>query len=92
MRPVLILAILALAGCSSDIDRVSAACARLGAPPGTSDYWACAQSQEAVDQHDRDRWAGLTALGVGIMAQPQPRPWTASCYGAGSFTSCSGVR
>lgn len=67
----LLLALL-LAGCSSYADRVAAHCARLGAAPGTSEYWGCVQQTQAIDAQDRAMWGGVAAAGAGMLAQPQP--------------------
>lgn len=71
MKPVLLAALVALGGCSSYADRVSATCSRFGAGPGTSHYRDCIEQQQAIDAHDRAMWGGVTASGAALLA-PQP--------------------
>lgn len=87
---ILLVVAVALAGCSSYADRGAATCSRLGAPPGSPNYWPCVQQQQAIDAQDRAMWGGVAASGAAVMSRPAPQPWTASCSTVGGTTFCSG--
>ena len=90
MRTLLILATLAVAGCSTYEERLAGTCQRLGAQQGTPEYWQCVQFQHENDAQNRAMWSGVSAAGFGMMAQPQRQPWSATCTSVGNFTNCSG--
>ena len=71
MKIAIVLALCALASCSTYEQRVAGHCERLGEGPGTSYYHACVERTEALQQRNEEMWSGTTAAGAALMA-PQP--------------------
>lgn len=80
MRFLLLAGVVALAGCSTYEQRVAGHCARLGAGPGTSQYWPCVERTELLDQRNREMWSTTAVAGAGMLTPAPsyyvvPRSW-----------------
>ena len=60
-----------LPGCTSLEDRIVASCERLGAQPGTPEFWQCEQQQVAVHQQRAAMFSHMAIQGA-WMLQPPP--------------------
>ncbi len=88
MKAAAILALIALAGCSTYEERVANTCSRLGAPPGSSEYWPCVHHEMEIDQRDRAAGAGMMMTGAALLYRPPVQQ--ATCTTFGNMTHCSG--
>jgi hypothetical protein len=89
MRNIVLAAMaFAVVGCTSYEERVANTCSRLGAPPGSANYWDCVHMQMANDNQQRAMWGGLAAVGAGIAAQPAAQPVGITCTTWSNMTSC----
>lgn len=82
-RVFLIGTLLMLSACAGG-NGIAHQCQSLGYAPGTDGFLNCYNSMVAEDQHNRDRYADLTKVGVGIT---QPRPMV-TCSTFANTTTC----
>jgi hypothetical protein len=68
-------------------------CVRSSYQPGTAPYLQCRQYIAEEEEAQRRGYAGMMAIGTGIMQQNQPsppsRPVTTSCRRMGQFIQCT---
>jgi hypothetical protein len=56
--------------CSTYEERIAAHYSRLGAPPGSAEYWPCIQEAEELQQRNAEMWGGVAATGASMLAPP----------------------
>jgi hypothetical protein len=68
---IVALLLLALTACTTPEQQTMAACERLGAPPGSDEYWPCVQQQGELRQRRAEMFSGMAVSGA-AMLQPPP--------------------
>jgi hypothetical protein len=81
-------ALIILAACTPYEQRMANACTRMGAPPGSPDYWPCIHHVMDLDQQNRAMWAGVSAVGASSLSTPAPSQ--AYCSSMGNMSYCRG--